>query len=261
MERYYQSNENVKERSKRNASLYREIYEEGEYSNIEGIATIEKSNEIDITKVKELLNDRESYKMEREYRNIIKKEPEAEEIPVEDEGTEEKNYDIRDILTKAKALKKDENPYHSLKTAPLESVNQVEEKPLPKDEMAGEENLEELIHTITNTSLLNKMGDKELSLDLLDDLKPTGNTIYDKDGSIRAILDEAKEEDRKKQEKEKPPEMDQSFYTSSLNFNDEDFEEFHEEKKKNRLILKILLFIVLVVITTITMLFIYQRIK
>ena len=71
MDKYYgrQSNStNAKSRSKRNKDLYSEIYTYGKYSNIEGIASIDNANEVDITKVKEMLKNRENYQKDsQEY--------------------------------------------------------------------------------------------------------------------------------------------------------------------------------------------------
>ena len=47
MERYYKDSNT---RSKRNKNLYGDIYSEAKYTNIEGIASIDNANEIDITK-------------------------------------------------------------------------------------------------------------------------------------------------------------------------------------------------------------------
>ena len=46
MDRYYNNNQNTQNsRARRNSSLYEDIYDGVEYSNVEGIATIEKKNE------------------------------------------------------------------------------------------------------------------------------------------------------------------------------------------------------------------------
>ena len=99
MERYYKQGNTRLKRSERNQELYRDIYDSASYSNIEGIATIEKSNEIDITKVKKMLKNREEYKRQKEVSRLIKKEPEVKVKPVQTLSLDnDKNYDIRDIL-------------------------------------------------------------------------------------------------------------------------------------------------------------------
>ena len=68
MEKYYRNEVDTKQRSQKNKDLYRSIYDAGEYSNIEGIATMDKNNEIDITKVRNTLKNRENYKRQKQYR-------------------------------------------------------------------------------------------------------------------------------------------------------------------------------------------------
>lgn len=249
MERYYQSDSNVTKRAKRNQDLYRTMYDEAEYSNIEGIATIEKTNEIDLNKIKELLRERE-----HQGREIKKSIPEPVHIePLVEEPEDMRNYDIRDVLLKAKNQKTDDDKIHSLKNTQyniLKSLN-VHSGDEQKEE------LKELVHTITNTSALNKMGDKELCLDLLNDLK--SNTMTISNSSAMDIL--LKEEKKKKIEPEEEIGLDKSFYTSSLNFNDDDFEQLRDMNtnlKKNNLLIKILLFILLVIVVTAIIFAVYE---
>ena len=102
MDRYYKVEEKTKRRTSQNQELYQKIYDMGEYSNIEGIATIDKSNEVDITKVKNMLKNREEYQKQKDLRfNKEVETPKIEEIEVEDD----RSYDIRDILKKAKINK------------------------------------------------------------------------------------------------------------------------------------------------------------
>ncbi len=226
MERYYKPSNHTSKRSERNQELYREIYEDGEYSNIEGIATIEKSNEVDITKIKNMLKNREQYQKQRQFRQMIKEPIQTveEEKPTFEA---EKNYDIRDILNKAKNNKKEEEKYHRLDHTGYNILKNLKEKSMQKNEHPDE--LRELIDTITSNSELNQLATRELSLDLFDDLKSEENTVIENRDSIKALLEEAKKEDQmKKKEKE---EMDQSFYTSSLNFGDDDFEQISEQMK------------------------------
>lgn len=256
MERYYEIDRDTNRRTRKNADLYQKIYENDEYSNIEGIATTLKPNEIDISKIKEMLKNRDEYQKERDIRNIIAKpEPilRKEEPVASFDQDDEKNYDIRDILSKAKNERK--NPaesYHKLTNTSYDifkNLNIKNKKEETREE--GEEELKELIHTITNTSMLNKLGDQELSLGLLDDLK--SDTMVGDASSIEKILNEEKEslKDDNYLDDEKQN-MDKSFFTSSLNFRDEDFDELQEMShnlKKNNRLMKVLIFILLVVAT------------
>ena len=112
MDRYRQNRE---KRSTKNESLYQQLREAGSYSNIEGIATIEKTNEIDITKVKAMLQNRENYQKQKQYNRLMEKEEISNEEEL-DLTEEEKNYDIKEVLDKAKEdWDKPNDPHRSLK--------------------------------------------------------------------------------------------------------------------------------------------------
>lgn len=251
MERYYEVDSDTSKRTKKNADLYQKIYENEEYNNIEGFATTLKPNEIDISKIKEMLQNREQRsKPERDF--VSKPKIELETIDSSFEHDQEKNYDIRDILDKAKSERKDidNSGYHKLNQDSYDYLKEQKENEKSKSE--EDEELRDLIHTITNTSMLNKLGDQELSLGILDELK--SNTMVGDASSIRPILEEEKEKQKENDETEDDKQnMDKSFFTSSLNFKEDDFDEIQEmgkNLKKNDFWMNILIFILLVVFTT-----------
>ena len=82
MEKYYNS-ETVKKRIQKNQSLYRQMYDIGEYSNIEAVESLDRTNEIDITKVKQMLQNREEYKRQKQYRSLLNQEEEKEPLKKE----------------------------------------------------------------------------------------------------------------------------------------------------------------------------------
>lgn len=256
MDRYYKSEEKTVKRTNKNQDLYDKIYEAGEYSNIEGIATIDKSNEVDITKVKNMLKNREEYQRQKEINNfkLTKEEvPSYETFEIDDE----KVYDIRDILEKAK-INKPEEEYKSLDNINFEIIKELKEKNTKKDE----EELKEMIDTISQTSQLNKLSNQELGLDIFDDLKSNNNTIIEDKDSIREILEAAKKNDEKNEITNVG--IDKSFFTSSLNFGKKDFEEIQELNKKtnnNHTLLKILFFIITLCITSVIIYLVYSLIN
>lgn len=246
MERYYKNNYNENKRSRMNQDLYRTIYEADEYSNIEGIATMDKTNEIDLTKIKGMLKSREDYNSQKEYRSLFKNRAVEEEIIEEDEEIEEKNFDIRDILEKVKNQKQDDEKYRSIDNTNYNLLKELKIKERKKEIENNEEELKELVNTLTNTSMLNSMNDSELSLSLFDDLKASEKTLANSK-SIQKILDEAKKEQTTEQ-------MSNSFYTKSLNFSKKDMEEYASSKEAKRSLRKIKIlvtFIVLVVLIAI----------
>lgn len=247
MERYYEVDSDTSRRTRKNADLYQKIYETNEYSNIEGIATTLKPNEIDISKIKEMLKNREENKKETRIETQNQTNHQSNKV-FSFEKEKDQNYDIRDILNKAKSERTEEDTYHKLKNMSFETLKNTSTKSEKKEE---EEELKELINTITSTSMLNKLGDQELSLGLLDELK--SDTMVGDASAIKAVLEEEKNElkDDNYLEDDKQN-MDKSFFTSSLNFRDEDFDELQEmsqDLKKSRFILHVLAFILLVIVT------------
>lgn len=260
MEKYYNNKSNTNKRSQKNVDLYHNIYSEGEYSNIEGIATIDKNNEIDITKVRNTLKNRENYKRHKEITRLKNEPEELPETTNDFVEKEIKNYDIRDILNEAKSKKPVEDTPRSLDNTNyniLKNLKLNSEKDKNKD--FEEDELKELINTITSTSMLNQMNDEELGLNMFK-LEDTDEKL-ESSKTVQEILEQA----RKYQDKtETNPNIDKSFFTSSLNFSKEDFEDAEDhinKKKSHKLLKRILLFTGLLMITAGIIIGIYMLIK
>ncbi len=261
MERYYkQPQTKTKRRTVANQDLYKKIYDMSEYSNIEGIATIDKANEIDITKVKNMLKNREEYQKQKDLRSLIyKEEPKVEEKLIE-EIEEDRIYDIGDVLLKAKQEKKEPTEkYRSLGDTNYNILKSLKVRDEVDDYVESE-----LEKTMTNTRMLKKLNDNDLSLDLLDDLKSNTISLENTKTAIQQLLEQAKEEERKKVEQEKQTELDKSFFTSSLGFNKSDFEEIGKissKRRKKNIFRKVALFASLVAITIGIIVLVYMLIK
>ena len=261
MNRYY-GTRTSNSRSERNRELYQSLYQStNDYSNISMVATLEKPNEIEIDKIKQLIKDRETYQKQKEINNLYHKEELKEKIVPISEDIEDKNYDIRDVLSKAKEERKTDqndvyrkNQYDYL----LNSKAYAKKKEMPPKEDISKE-LKEIINTITNNAELNSLSTKDLSLDLLGDLK--SNTMVGKESTaIKKII----EDEKLKAKDEEKSEMDKSFYTKSLGFSDKDFEDdsFNDIKKaKGNIGVKIALGLLLLIITVITIYVVYINIK
>ena len=220
MERYYQS-ESGKKRTSRNEELYKSIYDDTDYSNIEAVTSLGEANEINLAKLKEMLKSREEYQKEKDLRNIVKKERKVE-IPVVEEDTN-RTYDIRDILVKAKEERTEDHKSRSLKNTQYDILKNIHlDSNLEELEKENQE-LKELIHTITSTSMVKKI--KEEDLDLFDDLKSEDDTM---------VGNPDIEEYVKKEEEDTKEMMDQSFFTSSLGLNETDFQEYEEKRNARK---------------------------
>lgn len=234
MEKYYKPSD-VKTRTNKNQELYRTIYDEVEYSNVEGISVIEKNEKIDINKIYELINGK---KEEKPRRYPMKTE--VEKIDIE----ENKNYDIVDVLNKAKTERPEKSrDFSNTQYNILKNINLNEDVKIPDTIDAD---LKNMIDAISNNS-------KEYTSDLLDDLKTLHNN------NLKDVIKEQDDDYLNKN----IIDYDKSFYTSSLGFSDDDFEDLKDIKdeiKKNSIIVKILLFIFLVAILTGIMVLVYNLI-
>ncbi len=252
VERYYDKNIDINKRSLKNRELYKTIYEDETYSNIEGIVETPKTNEIDIKKIQELL-----LKQEKEYKTrnqLVKKELEIPDMETLDDH-ENKNYDIRDILAQAKEeQEEDDDKPRSLKDIDFDGIRKrisTAEKYEVKDAEKDLQELKELISTIAGSnSELNKLADKDLSLDMFADLAASTNEISKEDSDvIKKIIAEAKQIEEDSIKSDLPIEVDKSFYTSTLKLKKKDFEsEDEEEEKSVSLAFKITVIILIIII-------------
>ena len=245
MEKYYSNNSRSNTRSVKNENLYRDIYENAEYSNIEGVATMEKTNEINLEQIRELLKERE----DRQKKNsTVRKEP--QKIYTKPKF-EERNYDIRDVLVKAKDEHVEDDKNRNLRNTQYNILKNIN----IKNEMSKEDEID-LEKTLVDAKVLKDLDDNELSLDMLD-LK--GNTMVTKTnvGDLLKEVQEAKD----KYEPTNDDGLDKSFYTSSLNFKEDDFEQLKDLQDSidsNNKLIKILFILLFLIIAGVVGFILYK---
>lgn len=246
MERIYEPIE----RSKKNENLYKrldeiEVEDLGHYSNIERVADLSNSNEIDIEMVKKLLRE------EAKSTKKVKKTPKKENT-ISDYHEESKNYDLRDVLNKAKdEHESKDNRYRNLDKNGYELLKKLKIKK-PEDE----EEIKELLHTISLG------GGIEDDLGMFDDLK--SNTMVGDASSIKKIIDDAKEDEEDEEEAdEEESEIDKSFYTASFNLSENDFEDIKSlstSLKKNNKLMQILIFVFTILVAVLLLVLVATKI-
>lgn len=240
MERYsnYNGTDSVSRRSDKNRSIYDQIQDLDTYTNIEAVASIENNNEIDITKVKNMIQNRENYKQQKQFGNTVKTEY-IEEYPQASQY-EEKNYDINEALSR---IKKDDRPRdsHKLTEEQYEFLKNLKRR--DEEFKEDEEEIKDLLNTIASNKKI--IGD---DVGLFDNLK--SDTMVGDASSIKKIIDEEKHESRPSYDEES--EIDKSFYTSSFGFTRSDFEELktmnHNIKRSNKTIILLLITLIAIVI-------------
>lgn len=222
-------------RSVKNQDIYKQMEDLGTYTNIEGIANIEGANEVNISKIKEMLKNRENYQKEKRYRELLNNEEKRENLQKEIEEIEKK-YDIKDVLSDAlKTRNIKENDNHKFELSKYDILKEIDKN--------KSENLKEMIENIATNK-------KEADMGLFEDLKSDGQ---EDDKTIKQIINEAKEETEE--------EMDKSFFTSSLSLTSDDFEdlkEMHTDLKRNNKLLKIFSILFGVIFVGIVLLLIFK---
>ena len=230
-------------RSRKNQSLYDEIKNLDTYSNIEGVATIEHANEIDMNEVRKLLRNRENYKKQREAG--ILKEEKKEVVREERPKSVEKNYDINAILKKMKQKQETTTDEHrKLSDDQYDFLKKLNAKNVDIQQEIEKEEKE--LNDVINTIKLSKKALEETDSGLFDDLK--SDTMVGDASSIKSIIDEEKEK-QKELEETNTMQLDKSFYTSSFGFTKSDFEELKDMnqkiKKSNKFIIVLLVLLIL----------------
>lgn len=235
MEKYYNAEKEAKSRAARNEELYQTIYDEAEYTNVEGISIIEKNENIDIEKIRELIG------VDKEKKRF-KPLPPKVEVPIYEE--EDKNYDIREILENAKNERPESNrKLSNTQFDILKSINFDEN--FHEDKAVDENELKNMIEAITVNSKIGQTGD------LLDDLKSISDSNLTRE--IKEKIEDKKDDYLK--------DMDKSFFTSSLDLNSEDFEDLKDINKRvkaNNKLTKVILFILLVILIAGMAVFVYN---
>ena len=254
MERYYNSTDSGMERSRKNKDLYKRVHNESR-SEIDSLKSVSRANEIDLSKLKSIVSDREAYKKERKLRQTIGKSSLNIDIPSkkddiesydimdvepskfeEEKSVEEpKNYDLSDVLNKAlDDYSESDSKNRNLKNLEYTDLNNLN---LHKKEYKNSElELKDMIKSIHNTSDLNKLGDDAL---LLDSLK--SDTMVG-DSSIKKVIEQGEKEEKLDDTKE----LDKSFFTNTYDFDDEDFDELlvRKHSKKKKIIIAIIICLV-----------------
>lgn len=271
-------------RTAKNAKLYREVY--GKYENSDNLPIEDNVDEIDIERLKELVSSTEDT---REHQNI------RESLNILDTRKrkidEQKIYDINKILEKAKndnsklkettvresIINKDilstleskeislsEIREASIKYEKKHKIEEIKEENEPENlTMTREFKFKELSEKVekfnSNPLIEQVMPDNDLSLDLFEELKPTGNTIVTKpikEDELEKVEANMHSSDTRDIDIIKPAVSGsniEEFFTNSYEFSKKDFASLDEEDeslehKKDNNVLKIILLILAILV-------------
>ena len=211
-------------RLEKNENLYKDLYRtELENFDISSNATIlgENNEEINVEKIKAILDTR--YK-EVPKRRSIRLEEETEPYFEEDIT---KEYDINAILNKAREDKPvvyEEERAKKLRDTQYDILKQIN---VVENAEKNEEDLQNLINTIT----LNESKTLSDSTGLFSDLKGDSKT---------EVFEEIKKEDKKEDKK-----IEQTFFSDSTQFSTKDFESLDVDRPKKNKVKEFLIILIL----------------
>ena len=255
-------------RSNRNKELYQNIGSNTRYTNLTDVTN---ANAIDLDSAKKNANTREGYHQMKEFgRNVevpkVKKE--LDDFNYLYQTRENRIYDINRVLEEARKNRTNDdekeekrklknNSYNIITSLNPEELEKYRQEKLNKVYRPEDEEIRELIHTITSKTLAGEI-DQAATVDLLSDLMATN--VLDKVPRQEELKDDKTKEDTKELSKEvlneeqlaevkklkeeikepnleeasdKLKEADTDFYTRSMDLSDKDFEMDDEFKEKS----------------------------
>lgn len=200
MDKYYKD-EDVMQRTSKNDSLYEELYREKQMPR-SNITVIDNVNEIDITKIKTMVDSRENYKRVRDYENIVNPMDtyRKSEIDYHFDEIDNSNYDINEILKNKRSNKE----YDSTK---VRRINNALYDIMERERDIYDEDDEsfDLFNTMSRTAVRE-------DTDLFSNLKDT------------AVIE--------KQEEKK---IEEEFYTNTTKFDGDDFGDDFKENNNSKI--------------------------
>lgn len=264
MSKYNSEEINTASRVKKNAKLYDEI-NNSELNNftLRSNATIigKQENEIDVEKIKKILDTRyKDVPQRRSIRIEQEEEHEPEEVPT-------KEYDLNSFIEKAKDEKSEsygevrakrlrDTQFDILKNLNIPETEEDEEVKTPKPE---DNDLLNLINTITMNEAKEKENSKEemnskSEKKIIPETKEENAQLTDSN-SIEEIKNEIKKVEKTSSVMTKTSPLDNSFYTSNNLFKKKDFSDDEEDN----LSLWIKILIVLIIVGVLVGLFFFLK--
>lgn len=259
-------------RVNKNTSLYEDVKrsELSRVKNNTNVRIIEQNGKtIDLEKIRKYINEvNNEPRNKRSVLSIPK-----EENTIESKPTPEKVYDINSVLEKARSGREVEyssERYKKIRSDEYDILSKIKIYEDVKDDVSDtrelnteEKTIVDLINTVTvhkgELNLLEElMGEGETTKPISEEQKDLSfKDVIDKETTSESLISEkvmnekTKEFEKTKELvdlKEKMTDIDNSFYTSSMKFDKDDFEGFEELEKsvKKGSFFKVILIIILV---------------
>lgn len=235
-------NNSAVSRVEKNKSLYDDMYSNTNYSNM---VVIDESNEIDINKIKEII-DKEKNKTKRTQRNNFNLEEYDSIVPTKNEDN--KLYDINEVLKEAKS-KRDiiEEANEKRKIENYKFRDNIEEE-LSKTRRVYESLIKEEKELLNIMNTMTNMSSDDIANDMFQDLTSKEN--------LTEVLEEVPDVNIKQIEEDST-----EYSTDTFMFNTKDFEgidNLKNEVEKTGVFIKILITLVVLFIAAGVVFMIYK---
>jgi len=216
---------------------------------------------IELTSLNDSRRSRESYQQLKDYQNLIGDR--VEEVDTEKCEEEKKVFDINSVLEEARKNRNEIDELEKkrkLKSEEYNVLSDLNKKYLskPKEEKDEYEGLEELINTITSKTLAQdiKKEEEKDEGDLLSELVATSVDLQVKAPEENEKIDitgliNVEENDEDDLDDTEEREVDNSFYTRSMDLSEHDFDFDEEMERKSSTKRSALIFVVTVVLLAI----------
>ena len=229
----------------RNKTLYDDMYENTNYSNM---VVIDDSNEIDINKIKEII-DREKKRETRQERNNFNKE-EYDNI-TEETKTDEKLYDINQVLRRAKENRNIIEDANEKRKFQNYKFNDNIEEELNKTRKVYENLIKEEKELLNLMNTMTDVSSNTIANEMFQDLT--------KDDNFTEVLEDITENVGIKQIDKDTTE----YSTDTFMFNTKDFEDLddlRDDVKRSSVFIKVLIVLmVLAVLGTLYYMFFIKK--
>ncbi len=279
MDRYNMgSNSTNLTRSSKNKNLYTSLDNNVKETTI---TDVRNANAIELTTATKNYRTREGYHKIKDYSNIVeppKVKKQLDDINFLYHDQENKVYDINSVIEEAKKNRNNEDELEEKRkikndkyTLTKEEIEKYREEK-KKETVPDREKMKDLINTITSKTLSGEL-DQKTSVDLLSNLMATDkedrvgtndNTIISQDTLDQQFLNEVQAKEKLEQTSSKEmgllKDMDESFYTKSMDLSDKDFDLDDEfvEKKKGFGLIKFFLILLLIALIAVLVYFIIE---
>ena len=239
-------------RTDKNKLLYDDI---NNYIGVEEISNLDTQTKIDLSQLSSYEEKREDFHKVKDYKDFFyknKPEEKQEEEPIV--VSEKKVYDINSVLEEAKKnrIKYDElekkRKLRENEYTTLADINDKEAYSKPSKNEIDENELTNLINTITSHTLLQEIKDAEKELeenpdsikdeeDIFSDLIATNVDLNLEEGIAKEFTSENNMSN-----------IDESFYTKSMDLSEQDFEFSEEFERDKKLKIKIIIIVTMIIL-------------